>query len=625
MTADRFILRRLAFTGPGKEIRDLEFSPGFTVVWGGSQAGKSFAIKALDHMFGSGSDLPALKQALGYERCWLELDLPNSGRVTLARSMAKGGYDLFEGTIDNSFGKTSTRTLADNNKSKKETLSSFLLGELGIGDVQIAKKLSGDKDPFTIRHFASYMFTEETPMIAEESPITIDRRSNDTFNKNVLKYILTGVDDRSIVQVPDARQQRQTNAGRIEIVEEMLTAGLAELSAMYPGVDVDSLKLDEQNERLNGRLTEFRESLAARHVILDSLTRERRAMMFERDDHVDAEKETELTIERFKLLATSYASDIKRLIALEEGAAVLMIGSKRICYVCGAAPEHQHEEHGFEAVETSQKAVTAELRKVRAESAGLVRATESLEADLMGVKKRIAALDQQIEIKNGEIEEARLAEVKTREEYDGIDRARQKLNAALSVERRIQSLRARKAELAKFKAKSTPRGNIVVGAGTVVGDQLAKAVQKIFEAWQYPGEPRISFHEKTHDILLNGSQRNANGKGVRALLTAAFKIGVMDVCRENGVPHPGIITLDSPLLSYRDPLKSKHTEELSEEEKTVVAAGLKSHFYDYLIKRSGEAQFIVIENQDPPYALPDSVREYVFTGEHASEGRKGLF
>ncbi|AJC79778.1 hypothetical protein IE4803_CH02589 [Rhizobium etli bv. phaseoli str. IE4803] len=35
--------------------------------------------------------------------------------------------------------------------------------------------------------------------------------------------------------------------------------------------------------------------------------------------------------------------------------------------------------------------------------------------------------------------------------------------------------------------------------------------------------------------------------------------------------------------------------------KTVVAAGLKTHFYGYLIKRSGAAQFIVMENQDPPY------------------------
>jgi hypothetical protein len=157
-----------------------------------------------------------------------------------------------------------------------------------------------------------------------------------------------------------------------------------------------------------------------------------------------------------------------------------------------------------------------------------------------------------------------------------------------------------------------------------VGDQLAEAVEKIFHAWHYPGNPRIAFNERTHDVLLNGTERNSNGKGVRALMNAAFKIGVMDVCRQRGLPHPGVITLDSPLLSYRDPLRSRHGE-LSEDEKAVKAAGLKGHFYEYLIRRSDAAQFIIVENQDPPFVFPGSVREHVFAGEHSTEGRSGLF
>ncbi|TBY68947.1 hypothetical protein E0H51_31555 [Rhizobium leguminosarum bv. viciae] len=625
MTSDRFILRRLAFTGPDKELRDLDFAPGLTVVWGGSQAGKSFAVKALDYMFGSGAALPVLKETIGYERCWLELDLPKSGRVTLARSLSKGGYDLFGGTIDSSLGRTGNRTLAENHGAKRESLSSFLLGELGIGDVQIARTLSGDKATFTIRHFATYMFTEETPMIAEESPITLDRQSSDTFNKNVLKYILTGVDDRSIVQVPDVKQQKQTNAGRIEIVEEMLNAAVAELAAMYPGIeDLETLKLQEQSERLDDTLATFKENLAARHSFLDALARERRLLVSERDELIERADEIVLTIDRFKLLATSYASDIRRLIALEEGAAALMVGARRTCILCGADPAHQHVEHGFEAVETSQKAVNAELRKVRGESAGLVKATASLEAELLGMQRRIAALDQEIGEKNDELDSAKLTEVRTREEYESIDQARKKLHDAIMVERRISSLRVRHAELSKFKAKSAPRGSIVAGVGTVVGDELAAAVEKIFHAWRYPGNPRITFHDKTHDILLNGSQRNANGKGVRALLNAAFKIGVMDVCRQRDLPHPGIIALDSPLLSYRDPLKSKH-KELSEDEEILVATDLKVHFYNYLIERSNDAQFLIMENQDPPFALPSGVREHIFAGQHATDGRKGLF
>jgi len=80
-----------------------------------------------------------------------------------------------------------------------------------------------------------------------------------------------------------------------------------------------------------------------------------------------------------------------------------------------------------------------------------------------------------------------------------------------------------------------------------------------------------------------------------------------------------VVVLDSPLLSYRDPLTSKH-KELSVDEAAVAAAGLNSHFYSYLIERSNDAQFIVIENQDPPFPLPKNVREHVFSGEHGNAG-----
>ncbi|WP_199084531.1 hypothetical protein [Bosea sp. ASV33] len=625
MPPSRFILRRLAFTGPDRQSVGLDFASGLTVVWGGSQAGKSYAVKALDYMFGGGSALPGLTEAVGYDRCWLEMDLPKSGRITLARSMSKGGYDLFEGEFDQALARKSDRTLAENHTTKKESLSTFLLGELGVGDTEIARTQSGDKSTFTIRHFASYLFTEETPMIAEESPIVVDRQSSDTFNKNVLKFILTGVDDKSMVKVPDTKQQRQTNAGRIEIVEEMLNAAVAELAAMYPGVeDLTTLKLDQQAERLDATLEAFRSNLAKGHSALDSLSMERRLLVSEREELTERADEAALTIERFELLATSFASDIRRLIMLEEGAAALMAGAKRTCVLCGADPEHQHVEHGFEAVETSQKAVSAELRKVRAESAGLAKAIASLKAEAIGMRRRIDSLFGDIEVKDGLIEAARNAAVKTREQYEAIDVARKKLHDAMSVERRISGLGARHAELSRFKPKGVARGSVITGVGTVVGDELAAAVQSIFKEWKYPGDPRITFHEQTHDILLNGKQRNANGKGVRALLNAAFKIGVMDVCRTRKLPHPGIVVLDSPLLSYRDPLKSKH-KELSADEATVAAAGLNVHFYNYLIKRSNDAQFIVIENQDPPFPLPESVREHVFAGEHGNSGRRGLF
>ena len=90
----RFIMRKLAFTGPGVPAKELAFNEGLNLVWGASNAGKSFTVKALNFMTGAGSPLPNITERKGYDRCWLELDLPESGRVTLARALVGGGFAL---------------------------------------------------------------------------------------------------------------------------------------------------------------------------------------------------------------------------------------------------------------------------------------------------------------------------------------------------------------------------------------------------------------------------------------------------------------------------------------------------------------------------------------------------
>jgi hypothetical protein len=107
-------------------------------------------------------------------------------------------------------------------------------------------------------------------------------------------------------------------------------------------------------------------------------------------------------------------------------------------------------------------------------------------------------------------------------------------------------------------------------------------------------------------------------------MNAAFKIGVLIYCRAKNLPHPGIVALDSPLLSYRDPHTSKHGE-LSADEHAVVQTGLNEHFYRYLLDQAHSAQFLVIENDAPPLDLGPNVLVTTFTGPSGQGGRQGLF
>jgi hypothetical protein len=538
--------------------------------------------------------------------------------------LAGGGFNLFHGTIDESHRAQPVRKLAASH-SAKESLSSFLLNELGITNKRIAKNLNGEKVAFTFRCFAPYVFTEETPMMAEGSPITIAPQSGETFDKNVLKFILTGVDDSAVVETQSVGDQRTANAGKIEIVEEMITAATEDIKHLFPDDGhVGVLDLEAQDEALSRTLNEHQSVLIERQSMLDRLGRERRAALDSLEELVGRADEIAAILKRFALLAAVYDSDVQRLESLEEGAAALMAGAHRPCPLCGADPEHQRESHGLDYVERSQRAVGAEIKKIRAERADLTGTTKSLEAEREGLANRIRRIETEIESLESQINDARPLEATSRQTYEDLDRARQLLRDGIALKTRLEALKDRKKALEDFKPTKTPRDAISVGIGGVVGHEFALTVQAILRAWHFPGDPVVSFDDKTHDILIDGKNRRGNGKGVRALMNAAFKIGVLTYCRAKNLPHPGIVALDSPLLSYRDPYTSRHGE-LSADERAVVQTGLNEHFYRYLLDQAHNAQFLIIENDAPPLELGPNARVTTFTGPSGQGGRQGLF
>jgi hypothetical protein len=540
----RFVLRKLAFTGPKVQTKELTFNDGLNLIWGASNAGKSFVVKALDFMTGAGSPLPNITERVGYDRCWLELELPDAGLVTLRRALAGGGFALHMGSVEPGTNAKPDRTLAAvhvTKSQKSESLSGFLLKELGVVDKKVARVLEGTTSPFTFRFFAPYIFTEETAMMGEMSPIKIDSYTTETLDKNVLKFILTGVDDSGIVASLPIRQQKMLNSGKLEIVEEMIAATVADFGRLFPQDDIATIDLETQEAEISKTVADLAATLGNRQTELDVLRRDRRAYLEEREEVLARVNEIAVTVHRFELLANVYDSDVERLLSLEEGAAALLAGAKRPCPLCGAEPEHQHEAHGLDQVARSQRAVRAEIAKIKAERLDLTKAVTSLQAEAKGLEVRDERLGAEITDLERRIAEARPLEVTSRIAYEEIDEVRQRVREGLTLKSRFESLERRRAALQKFRPTKVPRDQITVGVGHVVGHEFAQEVQAILAAWHFPGPPIVAFDEKTHDILVDGKDRESNGKGVRALMNAAFKLGVLAYCRRKSLPHPGIV------------------------------------------------------------------------------------
>lgn len=99
----------------------------------------------------------------------------------------------------------------------------------------------------------------------------------------------------------------------------------------------------------------------------------------------------------------------------------------------------------------------------------------------------------------------------------------------------------------------------------------------------------------------------------RAITHAAFSIATMRYCVEATLPHPGLVVLDSPLITFRDKDSANAEDELSVE----ARARLKNEFYKDLATRVADQQVIVFENEEPGEDIRPKIVFHHFTGDPA--------
>jgi hypothetical protein len=108
-------------------------------------------------------------------------------------------------------------------------------------------------------------------------------------------------------------------------------------------------------------------------------------------------------------------------------------------------------------------------------------------------------------------------------------------------------------------------------------------------------EARFGYDTEGEDIVISGKARKDDGKGYRAITYAAFMVGVLRQANQKHRRHPGFIVMDSPLVTYREPDENM-----------------------------GDGQVIVLENEEPPEDLRNSIAYTAFT-KNRNTGRYGLF
>jgi hypothetical protein len=616
------ILRNLVFDGPGKPSARIDFDEGLNVVYGASDRGKSFILSALDFMFGKNisrekrrkAPLKEIRELEGYVSAYLSLTLP-AGDRTLFRAVRQGGFKVYKGLY--------TQSAPEALIEEVDRPDEVILSALGLYGKSVAKNKKGETKSVTLRTLAPYILVDEDTIISDTSPILSGQYADRPYETNQFRFLLTGIDDRNIVPLSAKKQSQPKLEGKIELLDDMIQEMSKRVGASAEGRG----RIAERLSAHENRIERFEQEIARALDEQSSLADEKMAALTKRAELRAGLEQTATTLREFDRLLKIYRSDLRRIEGLEEGSFLLAARSKRACAVCGAI--HEHQQHDRIAMETGSlvEAAAAEMQKIKRDMRDLETLVAALSeqetresASLLAAEEAISSLTSRQNALRPVIASARDAAAQA---SSLVDRDRDFL---ISLDK-LDDYRAIHARLVAQRAQSGAvgkQGAVSQGAASSVTYEFAKTVQDVLSRWQFDANVDVSFSDERQDIMVSGKHRDAHGKGVKAILHSAFKVALLIYCQKRNLPHPGLLVLDTPLLTYRSAtFKSERYGPLQDDEERVKATSLDEHFYEHLMELQDQAQFIVLENKTPPRAVIDAANVVSFSVEEG--GRIGFF
>jgi hypothetical protein len=613
--SDRIAITHLAFVGHGRPDASVEFGPNVTIVRGPSDTGKSFIADSIDFMLGA-QNLREIPQLTGYTTVLLGIELPDEQFVTIARQVSGGGYTVYTGTH---FAVPADQEGADlgaaHDPRNNGGLSNYILDAIDLNGRQLRKNANNRKVSFTLRHLAHLTVIGETRMQARIAPPLTGQYTERTTEVSALKLLLLGEDDSALEEVIAPTERRTIGRAKGEVVDQLLDEAR------------EKVKKSPDVEQLHAQLANLNATIRAAGENIDAATRARvtaaqrlAGLQAARTEVQGRAREIGALSSRFDLLTQQYDSDLARLEMVSEAGNLLGYFSPETCPFCGAESEHQHLNLEYGTDTTAFAVVVAgERAKTEALRGDLQQAIEDLRTEAGRLRTRELELVEAIAASETAL---RTADEELRPRKNGFDellRTRSSVESAIAVHRQIADLELMRSQIeeeAKPK-RAEPVDPIPLNAA----GRFSTAIQDRLRAWGFPGAGSVRFDRNEFDIVDDEQLRASHGKGVRAVLHAAFTLALADVCQANDLPHPGFVVLDSPLVTYKPP-KTGETQEADDESAQRLDDSFVARFYRN-VQQTENVQIIIMENTDPPEELAGETIDIEFTD--SNKGRRGFF
>jgi hypothetical protein len=601
-------LLHLTYAGSGKPTASVEFGPALTIIYGASDTGKSVIAESIEYMLG-GAKFKTVSEAEGYNQILLGLQLPDGSTLTLLRVPGSSSIHVHRGdhrglvTVP-----ADTIVTAAHTARSKNSLSLILLEQLGLTGFRIRKNDAGGTRELTLSDLVHLSVIPETRMLSPLSPVLRSAAdSGKVAAASIMKLLLTGEGDPDIDTGLNTGQRR-VNKGQIDLLDQIIVDLHAQLTT-----DENVTELRARQARLQGSIDEHSSALRAitdRH--LKAVT-ERMRMAEELAGIETRLSEVGDLVYRFVLLEAQYRSDLARLEMVAEAGSLLGYFKVGTCVFCGADPAHQHPSHGEHEATQLHIAVQGETSKTNALLTDLIPTIHDLRAQFEDLTARRASFLHRGARLDAEITETEQFLAPMREHMEETLHARSAVERNLELHARIEELEERRSQLdGKAANYATRRMDYIPNR---IVSAFDGTLRRTLDSWTVPSMDFAEYDQYAMDIRAGGRLRASRGKGVRSVLHSAFTTALAEYCHANSKPHPGFIVLDSPVVTYRDPISDPVGVDVD------LMPYVLDKFYKNMLNFPGQA--IILENGDPPDDVASQACTYRFTG--SGPGRSGFF
>lgn len=603
----KYWIPRLRIVGDNVEPAEVSFGPRLNVIAGASDTGKSYIRDCINYMFGAKDPPKAVRGSDKYSTILMELETSDRNRLVLQRSLKNGGnFILFEHNLDEWDGTDGKILKWQHKGGDTTTLSHYLLSLCGLENIEISKS-EDSKRPLSYRDIARFSLISETAIIDETSPVYASRQVIDrTVNLSAFDFLISGEDASSMITSAAPAVRKASWKAKFELYGQL----------------IDELKFDapDDPDKAERRLKELDATVDA---ITTSMTESSNAIAEEQTKrnqiwqewHTAKSRQTvvEQLLIRFELLGKHYQSDVERLRFLGEADHYLsQFGQEVYCPICGTLMndhgeiDHQEDETLSVEIKVAARVEAGKLEVLLTDLQSTVAALREEQGTLEARIRNSYAAMQESEARLKRDLEPRLRLAK--KQLESMIAERKELTTALEAQERIRGLTDLQVGLGPEPKQTRAKK----GGASLVGEtgprrEFLNRVAKLLKDWKYSPVGVAEFSQKM-DLVIAGEARASHGKGIRAIMHAAFTMALM--MQSNG-RHPGLIVLDSPLTSYKG------------KDKYEVSKDVQRGFFEYFIKYKAN-QVIVLENKEPDDDLKSKMHYEHFSGDEGI-GRCGFY